>query len=80
MAIFISKSQKAAVHWLEALPAQIGAWQRDRHRPVPAVVQRHLILPEIQPWKLDLLHSVTAESETPLSEGRVMGGVPCPLT
>ena len=27
------------------------------------------VLPELTPWRLDLLHSVTAQSETPLSEG-----------
>ncbi|MGQ7790696.1 DUF1698 domain-containing protein [Shigella flexneri] len=28
-------------------------------------------LPEIKPYRLDLLHSVTAESEEPLSTGQI---------
>ncbi|MFU0920850.1 tRNA 5-methoxyuridine(34)/uridine 5-oxyacetic acid(34) synthase CmoB [Kluyvera sichuanensis] len=58
-------------HWLETLPAQIGAWQRDQHGLFKQWSNAVEFLPEIQPWKLDLLHSVTAESETPLSEGQV---------
>lgn len=57
--------------WLETLPAQIGAWQRDQHGLFKQWSNAVEFLPEIQPWKLDLLHSVTAESETPLSEGQV---------
>ncbi|WP_333494704.1 tRNA 5-methoxyuridine(34)/uridine 5-oxyacetic acid(34) synthase CmoB [Kluyvera sp. CHPC 1.251] len=58
-------------HWLETLPAQIGAWQRDQHGLFKQWSNAVEFLPEIQPWKLDLLHSVTAESETPLSEGQI---------
>ena len=58
-------------HWLETLPAQIGAWQRDQHGLFKQWANAVEFLPEIQPWKLDLLHSVTAESETPLSEGQL---------
>ena len=50
-------------HWLETLPAQIGAWQRDQHGLFKQWANAVEFLPEIQPWKLDLLHSVTAESE-----------------
>ena len=57
-------------HWLETLPAQVAAWQRDalhgKFREWERAVE---FLPELTPWRLDLLHSVTAESETPLSEG-----------
>ena len=58
-------------HWLETLPAQIAAWQRDQHGLFKQWSNAVEFLPEIQPWKLDLLHSVTAESEEPLSEGQV---------
>jgi tRNA (mo5U34)-methyltransferase len=59
-------------HWLETLPAQIGAWQREsQHGLFKQWSNAVEFLPEIQPHKLDLLHSVTAESETPLGEGQV---------
>ena len=58
-------------HWLETLPAQIGAWQRDQHGLFKQWANAVEFLPEIQPWRLDLLHSVIAESETPLSEGQL---------
>lgn len=58
-------------HWLETLPAQIATWQRDQHGLFKQWSNAVEFLPEIQPWKLDLLHSVTAESEEPLSEGQV---------
>lgn len=64
----IAKSPQS--HWLETLPAQVAAWQRDalhgKFREWERAVE---FLPELTPWRLDLLHSVTAESETPLSEG-----------
>ena len=57
-------------HWLETLPAQVAAWQREalhgKFREWERAVE---FLPELAPYRLDLLHSVTAESETPLSEG-----------
>ncbi|MFU0882763.1 tRNA 5-methoxyuridine(34)/uridine 5-oxyacetic acid(34) synthase CmoB [Kluyvera cryocrescens] len=58
-------------HWLETLPAQIATWQRDQHGLFKQWSNAVEFLPEIQPWKLDVLHSVTAESEEPLSEGQV---------
>ena len=58
-------------HWLETLPAQIATWQRDQHGLFKQWSNAVEFLPEIPPWKLDLLHSVTAESEEPLSEGQV---------
>jgi tRNA (mo5U34)-methyltransferase len=58
-------------HWLETLPAQVAAWQRDalhgKYREWERAVE---FLPEFSPYRLDLLHSVTAESETPLGEGQ----------
>ncbi len=57
-------------HWLETLPAQVAAWQREalhgKFREWERAVE---FLPELAPYRLDLLHSVTAESEAPLSEG-----------
>nr|VUD31144.1 tRNA (uridine-5-oxyacetic acid methyl ester) 34 synthase [Raoultella sp. NCTC 9187] len=57
-------------HWLETLPAQVAAWQREalhgKYREWERAVE---FLPELSPYRLDLLHSVTAESEVPLSEG-----------
>lgn len=47
-------------HWLETLPAQVAAWQRDalhgKFREWERAVE---FLPELTPWRLDLLHSVT---------------------
>ncbi|KFC13182.1 tRNA 5-methoxyuridine 34 synthase [Trabulsiella guamensis ATCC 49490] len=58
-------------HWLETLPAQIGEWQRaSLHGQFKQWTNAVEFLPEMKPYKLDLLHSVTAESETPLSEGQ----------
>ncbi|EED8450301.1 tRNA 5-methoxyuridine(34)/uridine 5-oxyacetic acid(34) synthase CmoB, partial [Salmonella enterica subsp. enterica serovar Ohio] len=58
-------------HWLETLPAQIAAWQREQHGLFKQWSNAVEFLPEMTPWRLDLLHSVTAESETPLSEGQL---------
>ncbi len=59
-------------HWLETLPAQIAAWQREQQHGLFKQWSNAVeFLPEITPWRLDLLHSVTAESETPLSEGQL---------
>lgn len=35
------------------------------------MVERGRVLPELTPHRLDLLHSVTAESEEPLSDGQL---------
>lgn len=60
--------------WLETLPAQVGAWQRESlHGQFKQWSRSVEYLPEIQPWKLDLLHSVSAESETPLGDGQMKG-------
>ena len=59
---------------LETLPAQVGAWQRENlHGQFKHWARSVEYLPEIQPWKLDLLHSVTAESEAPLGDGQMKG-------
>jgi hypothetical protein len=49
------------------LPAQIAAWQRDQqHGLLKQWSNAVEFLPELTPHRLDLLHSVTAESEEPL--------------
>ena len=59
-------------HWLETLPAQIAAWQRGAlHGQFKQWTNAVEFLPEMQPYRLDLLHSVTAESETPLTPGQI---------
>ena len=61
-------------HWLETLPAQVAAWQRDalhgKYREWERAVE---FLPEFAPYRLDLLHSVTAGSEIRRSEERRVG-------
>ena len=60
-------------HWLETLPGQIAAWQRESlHGQFKQWSNAVEFLPDMTPYKLDLLHSVTAESETPLSEGQML--------
>lgn len=59
-------------HWLETLPAQIAAWQRDQqHGLLKQWSNAVEFLPELTPHRLDLLHSVTAQSETPLPPGQI---------
>ncbi|WP_312411630.1 tRNA 5-methoxyuridine(34)/uridine 5-oxyacetic acid(34) synthase CmoB [Pseudescherichia sp.] len=66
----IAKSPLA--HWLETLPAQIATWQRGAlHGQFKQWTNAVEFLPEMQPYRLDLLHSVTAESESPLSPGQI---------
>ncbi len=66
----IAKSPLA--HWLETLPAQIATWQRGAlHGQFKQWTNAVEFLPEMQPYRLDLLHSVTAESETPLIPGQI---------
>ena len=66
----IAKSPLA--HWLETLPAQIATWQRGAlHGQLKQWTNAVEFLPEMQPHRLDLLHSVTAESETPLTPGQI---------
>lgn len=59
-------------HWLETLPAQIANWQREQQHGLFKQWSNAVeFLPEIKPYRLDLLHSVTAESEKPLSAGQI---------
>ncbi|XPE41686.1 DUF1698 domain-containing protein [Shigella flexneri] len=58
-------------HWLETLPAQIAAWQRDISTVFLNNGQTPSSSAELTPHRLDLLHSVTAESKEPLSEGQL---------
>ena len=59
-------------HWLETLPAQIATWQRDQqHGLLKQWSNAVEFLPELTPHRLDLLHSVTAESEEPLPAGQI---------
>ncbi len=68
----IAKSPLAP--WLETLPAQIAAWQRENlHGQFKHWHNTVEYLPELTPHRLDLLHSVSAESLEPLSEGQRLG-------
>nr|WP_318381305.1 tRNA 5-methoxyuridine(34)/uridine 5-oxyacetic acid(34) synthase CmoB [uncultured Enterobacter sp.] len=59
-------------HWLDTLPSQISAWQRESlHGQFKQWSNAVEFLPEMSPYKLDLLHSVSAESDAPLSAGQV---------
>ncbi|MBI9814481.1 tRNA 5-methoxyuridine(34)/uridine 5-oxyacetic acid(34) synthase CmoB [Escherichia coli] len=59
-------------HWLETLPTQIANWQREQQHGLFKQWSNAVeFLPEIKPYRLDLLHSVTAESEEPLSAGQI---------
>ncbi len=50
-------------HWLDTLPAQIAAWQRDQqHGLLKQWSNAVEFLPELTPPRLDLLHGVPAES------------------
>lgn len=61
-------------HWLETLPAQIAAWQREAlHGQFKQWNNAVEFLPTIPPAKLDLLHSVSAQSAEPLSAGQLKG-------
>ncbi|WP_165432113.1 tRNA 5-methoxyuridine(34)/uridine 5-oxyacetic acid(34) synthase CmoB [Atlantibacter hermannii] len=56
--------------WLETLPAQLAHWQRESlHGQFKLWHSSVEHLPSLTPHSLDLLHSVTARSELPLSEG-----------
>lgn len=61
-------------HWLETLPAQISAWQRETlHGQFKQWNNAVEFLPTLAPATLDLLHSVTAQSAEPLSAGQLKG-------
>ncbi|MFW0856379.1 tRNA 5-methoxyuridine(34)/uridine 5-oxyacetic acid(34) synthase CmoB [Cronobacter dublinensis] len=58
-------------HWLETLPAQVAAWQRDAlHGQFKQWKNSLDNLPALVPDRLDLLHSVSAQSDTPLRDGQ----------
>ncbi|EKK3987684.1 tRNA 5-methoxyuridine(34)/uridine 5-oxyacetic acid(34) synthase CmoB [Cronobacter sakazakii] len=58
-------------HWLETLPAQVAAWQRDAlHGQFKQWNNSLDNLPALVPDQLDLLHSVSAQSAEPLSDGQ----------
>lgn len=65
-------------HWLEVLPAQLAAWQREslhgKFKDWFNAVDR---LPEITPHTLDLLHGVSAQAEPELGPGQKEGIEKC---
>lgn len=64
----IAKNQLAM--WLETLPAQLSAWQKQNiDARFDHWLNRLEHLPMIKPDVLDLLHSVTASNLSPLSDG-----------
>lgn len=64
----IAKNQLAI--WLETLPAQLSAWQKQNiDARFDHWLNRLEHLPMIKPDVLDLLHSVTASNLSPLSDG-----------
>lgn len=61
-------------HWLDTLPPQISAWQREAlHGQFKQWNNAVEFLPQLTPAKLDLLHGVSAQSEAPLSAGQLKG-------
>ena len=61
-------------HWLNTLPAQLSEWRQaslhGKFRQWFNAVER---LPVLTPARLDLLHGVSAQGETPLSAGQQEG-------
>ncbi|OCG26555.1 tRNA 5-methoxyuridine(34) synthase CmoB [Gilliamella sp. wkB108] len=56
--------------WLEVLPAQLANWQKQNiDNRFNQWLNSIKHLPSITPYQIDLLHSVTAKTETPLSTG-----------
>lgn len=61
-------------HWLEVLPAQLAAWQRESlHGKFKGWFNAVDRLPEITPHALDLLHGVSAQAEPELGLGQKEG-------
>ncbi|QZN94046.1 tRNA 5-methoxyuridine(34)/uridine 5-oxyacetic acid(34) synthase CmoB [Symbiopectobacterium purcellii] len=61
-------------HWLNTLPAQLSAWQRESlHGKFKQWFNAVEALPELTPSQLDVQHSVTATSLPGLSEGQREG-------
>lgn len=68
----IAKSPLAP--WLETLPSQLAAWQREAlHGQFKQWFNSLEHLPEVTPYRLDLLHQVKAETQEPLSPGQQLG-------
>jgi tRNA (mo5U34)-methyltransferase len=64
----IAKSKLSS--WLEVLPAQLANWQRQNiDNRFNQWLNSIKHLPSIEPYKIDLLHSVTTYSAEPLSTG-----------
>ncbi|MBG6247839.1 MULTISPECIES: tRNA 5-methoxyuridine(34)/uridine 5-oxyacetic acid(34) synthase CmoB [Symbiopectobacterium] len=61
-------------HWLNTLPAQLSAWQRESlHGKFKQWFNAVEALPELTPSQLDVLHSVTAVLQPDLSNGQREG-------
>ncbi|HBI08983.1 tRNA 5-methoxyuridine(34)/uridine 5-oxyacetic acid(34) synthase CmoB [Franconibacter pulveris] len=59
--------------WLETLPAQIAAWQRESlHGQFKQWANSLENLPALNPERLDLLHGVSAQMQEPLAQGQQM--------
>ncbi|MBI0153941.1 tRNA 5-methoxyuridine(34)/uridine 5-oxyacetic acid(34) synthase CmoB [Gilliamella sp. W8128] len=57
-------------NWLEVLPAQLANWQKQNlDNRFSQWINSIKHLPVITPFQVDLLHSVTAKTEQPLSSG-----------
>ena len=57
-------------NWLEVLPAQLSNWQKQNlDNRFSQWINSIKHLPVITPFQVDLLHSVTAKTEQPLSSG-----------
>ena len=57
-------------NWLEVLPAQLANWQKQNlDNRFSQWINSIKHLPAISPFQVDLLHSVTAKTEQPLSSG-----------
>lgn len=65
-------------HWLDTLPAQLSAWQRESlHGKFKQWFNSVEHLPTLTPTRLDLLHGVRAEMEPALSPGQLEGIEKC---
>ncbi len=72
--ISINASPKPLSHWLDTLPAQLSAWQRESlHGKFKQWFNSVEHLPTLTPTRLDLLHGVRAEMEPGLSPGQLEG-------
>ncbi|MBG6241468.1 MAG: tRNA 5-methoxyuridine(34)/uridine 5-oxyacetic acid(34) synthase CmoB [Candidatus Symbiopectobacterium sp. Dall1.0] len=61
-------------HWLNTLPAQLSAWQRESlHGKFKQWFNAVEALPELTPSQLDVLHSVSAVLQPDLSNGQHEG-------